>query len=61
MGEKEYKKKKKFKSYMLPYDFRNFSVNYERKGVNLSKGGCKYKFSNFRSFSVFFSSVFNVL
>jgi len=43
MGEKEKKKKKKVKSYMLPKGFRNFSVNYERSGVNLSKWGMQIK------------------
>jgi len=35
MGEKEEKKRRK----SSPIDFHKFSVNYERRGVNLSKWG----------------------
>ena len=45
MGEKEEKKRRK----SSPICFRNFSVNYKRRGVNLSRWGANRNFEIFES------------
>ena len=43
------RKKSKIKSYLLPYGFRNFSVNYEKWGWTYQVGGANRNFQIFKS------------